>query len=503
MTAQPSREDEVLGWTWTILFIVIVVIALVYGLRYIESLFQASQRRRARADLPQDVDEKTQRHRRSTVVIFILIGMVVLGLVWIPMVPQLHNQRWVALELAAVGVLLSGAFVGFLFGLPRLTDAPAASAPDSVTAAPRSLYRPSTNLEQVVDRIATLLAGVALAQIVAIPGYIGQFAQFIDKALGGGEIESAQILATGILLYFAPLGFILSFLCTKTIVAPDLAHADEALVGLERSKTVVDDFPIWPDVPPDPTPEQQAAAQRIAAVPLSTLTTASQKATWGRAQMLLNNLDSAVLAFQQAQVITPNDSQLLADYAQALYSKDAGNAQLAFGLAQQAEENARLDDYKLRARLRSLQAVCALYVPGGYEQAIVTVNATLSDTHLAIGTRLRFYRACGFGQMWRAISAQDPRPDEAQEHLDVIAGQIIHDTRISLAYPELRDQFVLVTLPKDRAAGSHDDDLQAFGEANAEYRELLGITDPIPDPMTATPPLPHADPVELVQDCPP
>jgi hypothetical protein len=505
-SAVPSLEDDFLGWTWTGFFIAVVIIAIVYGLRYLESIYRASARNRQKSDGLAVVDERTQRHRRSTIVIFVLIGMVILGLIWIPMVPQLHDQRWVALELAAVGILLSGGFVGFLFGLPRLTDAqppPPVPGGTATSSPPPSLYQPSTNLEQVVDRIATLLAGVALAQIVAIPGYIAQFADFINKALGNGQIESAQVLASGILLYFAPLGFILSFLCTKTIVAPELARADEALVGLERSKSVIDEFPIWPDVPPDPTPEQQAAAQRIAAVPLSTLITASQKATWGRAQMLLNNLENAILAFQQAQALTPGDPQLLADYAQALYMKDASNASLALSVAHDAEANARPDDYKMRARLRNLIAVCLLYIPGGYEETIVVVNSTLLDPSLALGTRLRFYRACAFGQMWRALAEVNPAPEDLQAKLNAIAIQIINDARISLAYAELREQFILVTIPSGRDEDSSDDDLQAFGRANPQYRSLLGITDPIPAPTTPTPPMPHKDPIQTAASCPP
>jgi hypothetical protein len=71
---KPSLEDDVLGWTWVALFISAAVIALVYGVRYAESMYRTSERRRARTDLPPEVDEQTLRHRRSPIVIFILIG---------------------------------------------------------------------------------------------------------------------------------------------------------------------------------------------------------------------------------------------------------------------------------------------------------------------------------------------------------------------------------------------------------------------------------------------
>ena len=82
------------------------------------------------------------------------------------------------LDLCALGLTAGGALIGFLFGVPKSLAAaqtsPAVSTTSGTTAA-ATVGGPSlqvnTNLDKVSDWLTTIVTGLALTQLVKIPGY--------------------------------------------------------------------------------------------------------------------------------------------------------------------------------------------------------------------------------------------------------------------------------------------------------------------------------------------
>ena len=77
----------------------------------------------------------------------------------------LYAAQWIsdgAIPIIGVALLAAGAawlvavIVGFLFGIPRLSDN---------TPGPLQQYRPSTSLEQVADWLTKMIVGVGLTQL--------------------------------------------------------------------------------------------------------------------------------------------------------------------------------------------------------------------------------------------------------------------------------------------------------------------------------------------------
>jgi hypothetical protein len=127
--------------------------------------------------------------------------------------------------MAGAAAFLSGALVGFLFGIPRTltTDRPAA---DEDRQGTELKYQPNTNLEQISDWLTKILVGVGLVQISQIRRTFRDLVNSLAPALGNDQ--TAHAFAGGLLIYSLVGGFLAGYLVTRLRLAGAFAYADRA-----------------------------------------------------------------------------------------------------------------------------------------------------------------------------------------------------------------------------------------------------------------------------------
>ncbi len=124
--------------------------------------------------------------------------------------------------------LITGVFLGFLFGFPHMLPGKSSGGnanPDQPAGkAPAVRYEVNTNLEQISDWLTKILVGVSLTQIGSLPGWLKKYAQF--AAPGLGSYPNSQIFAIGIFIYYIVVGFLCGFLLTRLAIAGAIREAD-------------------------------------------------------------------------------------------------------------------------------------------------------------------------------------------------------------------------------------------------------------------------------------
>jgi len=138
--------------------------------------------------------------------------------------------------LFAGAAVLTGALLGFLFGIPRTLQLPEAAAPTEpgMGVRPEPSYRVNTNLEQISDWLTKILVGVGLTQIQGIEATGARIAGVVASGLGGGP--AAAVLASAIMVYFVIFGFLTGYLWTRLYLAPELRRADLGALGAIAEK---------------------------------------------------------------------------------------------------------------------------------------------------------------------------------------------------------------------------------------------------------------------------
>jgi hypothetical protein len=124
--------------------------------------------------------------------------------------------------------LLLGAFLGFLFGIPRTLqqdrpdDHPPSAADDAATNRSSFDYRANTNLEQISDWLTRILVGAGLTQIPAISRGLTDAAARVGEGMGGG----GTAFALALLLFFLVSGFLDGYLWTRLFLPGAFRQAD-------------------------------------------------------------------------------------------------------------------------------------------------------------------------------------------------------------------------------------------------------------------------------------
>jgi hypothetical protein len=143
---------------------------------------------------------------------------------------SLHAWPVFVLEfMVGIAALSVGALVGFLFGIPRSRthDTPAeqsGNVPDSQGPG----YGPSTNLEQVSDWLTKILVGVGLVEFNKFREALGSAGEFVAASLNP-RVASANIVSQLVMVAFATLGFLASFLWTRVYYGNIQFRADEQI----------------------------------------------------------------------------------------------------------------------------------------------------------------------------------------------------------------------------------------------------------------------------------
>jgi len=197
----------------------------------------------ARQETPQ---ERDTRWTRDTVLIFCYIGAAGVVLFAIRAVVPV-GQPEAMLRSLAVGVLIScgslltGALLGFLFGIPRAQANPDASAPAPAPGAanagagggrtPRP-FQDNTNLEQISDWLTKIIVGLGLINLGQIPTYLGRVAEYFSK--GFGPIEGSESITMALIVAFSVSGFLLGYLLTRLFLKAAFTRAESATEELKN-----------------------------------------------------------------------------------------------------------------------------------------------------------------------------------------------------------------------------------------------------------------------------
>jgi hypothetical protein len=181
-----------------------------------------------------------QEFRDARVVISSLVVVIGVGFLLVGAATQLSTEtlKGAALRIAALwslAWLLSGFFVGFLFGIPRVLQAGGPSA-NTTGAVPANrleyVQMVNTNLEQISDWLTKIIVGVGLVQLKDLPRLLRLASEWVAGSLSVGPPAQASIsFASSMILYFSIVGFLTGYLTTRLFLAGAFGRADRSVEG--------------------------------------------------------------------------------------------------------------------------------------------------------------------------------------------------------------------------------------------------------------------------------
>ena len=222
-------------------------------------------------------DRKEGDQRKNNDLLYATLAILPILAVFIVFIVlrYLRDPAAIAVALLWAGAcLISGCFIGFLFGIPRVvqteTDAAGAVKPASTRsnsgdgAAGRSAgsggYRQlvNTNLVEISDWLTKIIVGLGLVNLQKVPGLIDSAASVLGSELPG----PAYAFSTALIVAFSVLGFLMGYLYTRLFLAGAFYRAAKG----EELRDIVED-----NVPDDGsrqvTDAQVEAARRVSASP--------------------------------------------------------------------------------------------------------------------------------------------------------------------------------------------------------------------------------------------
>jgi tetratricopeptide (TPR) repeat protein len=370
--------------------------------------------------------------------------------------------------LFAAACTVSGWLLGLLFGIPLSLARPqsgpaaAAGAAGAPAAAPGGAApslpptsRANTNLEDISDWLTKTIVGVGLTQLFYIPHYLWDKAAKLN-ANGFGWDSHGQLLALALFLYFAPGGFWLGYVGTRTLLTrlfdifdrPDAESVSQAAnpLNLRLSLSERGIAPAEDGV--------AKADQQMLRLPLQALSSAREIAAWGAAQARAGNLGAARTALEEALHSEPANS----DFKQQL-----ATVYTALGLGDDAA--------RLIAQVPNTQIALqhALYdpPPEGFQRAIAVGEELLKQPGQEKNGMLHVWLACAYGQQ----HAFEKSRGAAESILQPIKEKAVRETRAAIAAdPRTRELLRQLWRP---APDATDRDLESFGADDPDFSQLL------------------------------
>jgi hypothetical protein len=139
-----------------------------------------------------------------------------------------------SIALAVAGAAsITGALLGFIFGIPRALQGSDAGGKGGETGGAQpankekrrdASYGANTSLEQISDWLTKILVGVGLTQLTNLPDALRSFSGFIGAAFGEGA--GSTVFAGAVSLYFVVCGFLVSYLWTRLTLGHAFSEAD-------------------------------------------------------------------------------------------------------------------------------------------------------------------------------------------------------------------------------------------------------------------------------------
>lgn len=145
-----------------------------------------------------------------------------------PQEPNFYARAGASFALA-LGAVVLGALLGFLFGIPRTLQHDQAPQASSILPEQEQIgYQINTNLEQISDWLTKIIVGVGLIELGSIGSWLTEFSKVIGD--GFGEDVFGQAFVLGVLVYFTSAGFLFGYLWTRFRFGPAIKEADKLLV---------------------------------------------------------------------------------------------------------------------------------------------------------------------------------------------------------------------------------------------------------------------------------
>jgi uncharacterized membrane protein len=119
----------------------------------------------------------------------------------------------------AMMCLATGALVGFLFGVPKVSQKAVLS----------TTHRPNSNIEVVSDWLTKIIVGVGLVQFHKIGGALNEASSDLGKSLAlktNGPVEVAASFAQALIIYFFVAGMIQGYLLTRMYLSSQFTIAE-------------------------------------------------------------------------------------------------------------------------------------------------------------------------------------------------------------------------------------------------------------------------------------
>jgi hypothetical protein len=347
------------------------------------------------------------------------------------------DAPWLGALLAfvfAMAALAVGAFAGFLFGLPRSLTAnvsrpeassgeDAGASDDHSAGSARGRFQGigsdvNTNLERISNWLTTVIVGVGLTKLEAIPGALTSFGQTVDPYFGAG----GAIFGVGGGLFFAITGFFLAYVGTRVklatvfgqsqvdVAAIFITPAEKAAVALSggtplSAATIGLGSAAGATSPPDDS-ELKRADDALLQKSLADLKSDDQIIAWANAKMRAGDPQSALTAYrdvaQRVRLTEPQTRDFalvlaaVGDASGAANTLDAYKTTAGQGIPDELQVRQEISTVSLQARLRD-----GLWKPAGakgYEDSIRAGEELVKQPE---GDRVAInhvWLACAYGQ---------------------------------------------------------------------------------------------------------
>lgn len=367
----------------------------------------------------------------------------------------------------ACACTVCGWLLGLLFGIPRTLARPQAPAPANTAGTASSTGGPApapssqtnrvnTNLEDISDWLTKTLVGVGLTQLYFVPHYLWQSADKINKA-GFKWDGHGQLLALAIFLYFAPGGFWLGYIGTRTILTKLFDSIDGPSPETVNA-ALAETLKIDPEGNIDPSTafKTHSADAALLALPLSALNTPREFAAWGTAKARNNDLESATVALQQATQADPSNP-LTKNALATVYAAQSRKVE-----AQKVLQGTDQDN--------EVGIFVALYQdpPGGFTKAIEIGKRLQQKAGAESNLNLHIWLACAYGQQ----HAYAKRKENAEQMAEA-EKQVEREVEIAVGIDPQKAKPMLRKFWQP-LEGSLDDDLATIPRENETLNRLLG-----------------------------
>jgi hypothetical protein len=175
-----------------------------------------------------ELEEQRREESKGRSIIFVSIVLLSGGIILCLYSLSMGTNKFMAtISISAMIAFTSsivGAFIGFIFGIPRT---PASKDPDNIAA--------NTNLEEISDWITKIIVGVSLVQLNQISGGIVELGNTLSKGFGSPPPSSAFVFSVSILIFYFVGGFFLGYLWSR-IYLPKILRTSLEEGFLERIK---------------------------------------------------------------------------------------------------------------------------------------------------------------------------------------------------------------------------------------------------------------------------